>query len=183
MDFNEIVQLTDGFFLLFLTISGSYIAETLGCETQLLFSKNLYFKQFIVFLLLFFTISLTTSENVSPKKTFLKSSLLWVFFLLFTKMSVKFTIAVIILLIILFIIEKQKIYIVNTSNNENNNQNKNSNLQIKTLINYQKILLSLSLILTIIGFTSYYFNKKHEYKSRFKISKFLFGFHKCKSMK
>ena len=58
LNFNDIVGLTDGFFLLFLAVSGNFIAETLGCETQFLFSNNLIFKQIIVFLVLFLLLTL-----------------------------------------------------------------------------------------------------------------------------
>ena len=62
MDFGDFIGLTDGFFLLFLAVSGNFIAETLGCETQFLFSNNLIVKQIIVFLILFFTINLTSKK-------------------------------------------------------------------------------------------------------------------------
>lgn len=196
LNFNDIVGLTNGFFLLFLAISGNFIAETLGCQTQFLFSNNLIFKQIIVFLLLFFTINFTSKDEVNPIDGLIKAAILWLFFLFFTKMTVNFTLFVILLLMIIFIIEKQKAYLnrnkKNTSDSTNNltnnstntiNQDREKNNKIDTLTRYQEILFILSFFLVAIGFTRYYNAKKIEYKSAFKFKTFLFGVNKCKSIK
>ena len=195
LNFNDIVGLTDGFFLLFLAVSGNFIAETLGCETQFLFSSNLIFKQIIVFLVLFFTINFTSKNQVNPIDGFIKAGILWLFFLFFTKMSVNFTLFVIVLLIIIFVIEKQKAYLnqnkENINNSINNSTNNSTNIinqdreknKTETLTIIQKILLVLSLILVGTGFLRYYNTKKMEYKSAFKLKNFFFGVNKCKSLK
>ena len=43
LNLESITKLTNGFFLLFLALSGNFIAETLGCETQYYFSNNIFF--------------------------------------------------------------------------------------------------------------------------------------------
>lgn len=195
LNFNDIVGLTDGFFLLFLAVSGNFIAETLGCETQFLFSNNLIFKQIIVFLVLFFTINFTSKDEVNPIDGFIKAAILWLFFLFFTKMTVNFTLFVILLLMIIFIIEKQKAYLNRTKKNTSDstniltnnltntiNQDREKN-KIDTLTRYQEILFILSFFLVAIGFTRYYNAKKIEYKSAFKLKNFFFGVNKCKSIK
>jgi len=179
LNFKQILSLTDGFFLLFLAISGNFIAETLGCETQFFFSNNLFFKQAIVFLLLFFTINFTSKENLAPKESLIKATALWSFFLLFTKMSAEFTFIVLSLLILIFILEKQKEYITSIPSKDTST---NNTTEINNLIKYQKILISLSLMLVVIGFISYYLAKKREYKSSFRLGQFLFGVNKCKSL-
>jgi hypothetical protein len=179
MNFTDIIGLTTGFFLLFLALSGNFIAETMGCETQFMFTNNRFFKHFIVFLLIFFTINFTSKENISPKENFGKSLFLWVFFILFTKMSFKFTFTVILLLLIIFIMEQQKEYVVYLSKKNNSQQ---SSTEIANLTKYQKTLSAISVVLVCIGFFSYFFARKREYKSKFDFSKFLFGINKCKSL-
>ena len=84
---DQIVNMVDGFFLLLLAISGNFVAETLGCKTQYIFSKNMYVKQLIVFSMIYFTINFTSIEAPSPQESLLKSLILWFFFLLFAKMN------------------------------------------------------------------------------------------------
>lgn len=174
MNFTEIINLSDGFFLLLLVVAGNFIAETLGCETQYYFSNNIYLKQLILFSLIYFTINFTSNTTPSPLESLKKTGLLWLFFLLFTKMSIRFTFVVLILLILTFVFEHQKKYIEAT---------KKDNNEINQINNIQKILIIIILIITLIGFFRYYREKKLEYKGRFHFLKFISGVKRCKSLK
>ena len=55
MNPQDFVGLTEAFFLLFLAVAGNFIAETLGCETQYYLSHNIYLKQLVLLLMIYFT--------------------------------------------------------------------------------------------------------------------------------
>lgn len=174
MNLNDIVGLSDGFFLLFLAVSGNYIAEIMGCEVQYYFTNNRIFKQFIVFLLIYFTINFTDKLHISPLENFKKSITLWIFFTLFTKMDITFTLISIFILLSIFIIEKQKQYeILKTKTDK----------KTKDYDNIQQKLLVILMVIVTVGFLRYFFSKKREYKSKFNILTFFTGIKKCKSIK
>ena len=50
--FEESLGIIDGLFLLFLAISGNFLAETLGCQTQELFTDSIIAKQIMTFFII-----------------------------------------------------------------------------------------------------------------------------------
>ena len=99
MNPQDFVGLTEAFFLLFLAVAGNFIAVTLGCETQYYLSHNIYLKQLVLLLMIYFTTNFTSAGVTSPSEALKKTLLLWVIFLMFTKMPPLHTIIVIILAI------------------------------------------------------------------------------------
>ena len=85
---KESLGIIDGVFLLFLAISGNFIAETLGCQTQELLSNSVLAKQCMTFFIIFFTIDYSDDSIEAPTVKLMKASLVYVFFLLFTKMDI-----------------------------------------------------------------------------------------------
>ena len=45
-----------GIFLLILAISGNFIGETLGCKTQKMLRENMFAKQMVVYLIIYFVL-------------------------------------------------------------------------------------------------------------------------------
>jgi uncharacterized membrane protein len=169
-------ELLKGIFLLVLAVSGNFVAETLGCKTRRLLTNNMYAKQCIIISIIYFAIDFTSSSNTSPLETFGNTLMIWISFLLFTKMSELFTILCFTLLIIGYILSSQLNYIKNENTKKNNE--KEAELY-KYLIN---CTLFLFFIIMVIGFVMYYFKQRNEHKKNWDMFKFIFGIHECDNL-
>lgn len=182
---NESLGIIDGLFLLFLALSGNFLAETLGCQTQELLSNSIVAKQAMTFFIIFFTIDYSDKDIESPSSKLIKAFLVYVFFLLFTKMDLKPTIFVLMLLVGVYVsnsykkfyqakfkqIKKPKKHDIAEHNN-----------QIDTISKTQKGLMIAVVVVILGGFVIYYREKKEEYNKIFDFKKFIFGVVKCKGM-
>ena len=172
---QDFVGLTEAFFLLFLAVAGNFIAETLGCETQYYLSHNIYLKQLVLLMMIYFTTNFTAAGVTSPSDTLKKTFWLWGIFLLFTKMPPFHTIIVIILAIIIYIINNYKKFL--------STQKEKKDAELVELEKYENILVILTGIVLLLGFVTYYKAKRREYKHHFVFSRFLFGVEQCHSMR
>ena len=76
-------------FLLLLSISGGYTSQTLGCGTQKAF-QNMTTKHMILFALIYFTLDISENPDqapIHPYEQFKKAVILYIGFILFTKMK------------------------------------------------------------------------------------------------
>lgn len=165
-----------GIFLLILAISGGFISQTLGCQTQKILTNNMFVKHFVIILILYFTINFTnTDESIHPFYMIKMVLFIYVLFLLFTKMNIQFTIVVFFLLATAYV---NSTFINYYTKNIPENKNK-----IETLQKIQQMIYLTILVLIIIGF-GFYANKQYNshYKSWSTI-KFIFGVNNCDSMK
>ena len=163
-------------FLLILAISGNFVAETLGCKTQLLLSNNMIIKQLIVLFMIYFTLSHISETDIHPLTNIKFSIIIWVLFLLFTKMNLQFTILSFVLLLINYIIHT---YIEYYQEQEDNDDNKD--IINKLQLVYDTIYKTL-IVIIITGFILYFKSEYKDYKLEWSTKKFLFGVNKCKSM-
>jgi len=169
---KDLINMTNGLFLLLLSISGGFTLETLGCKTQLFFSNNMFTKQILIFSMIYFTMDLTTTEHPHPLKILLKAFYVWLFFIMFTKMNTTFTSVAFILILSIFLLQKYKAYL-------NAIEDKTKNEEIVKAQTYSVIGL---LSLVVIGFGIYYLEKKEEYGTDFTMYEFMFGNTNCKSL-
>ena len=181
---TQSLGIIDGLFLLLLAVSGNFIAETFGCQTQELLSESIMAKQIMTFFIIFFTISYSNSDTENPTTKLIKSSVVYIFFLLFTKMNIFPTVVVLFLLMGLYISNNYKKFFISTFNKKNKS---NKNLvshqdKIKNITKIQKILIIGVTIVISMGFFNYYKEKQVEYKNSFEFRKFIFGVIKCKKM-
>ena len=181
---TQSLGIIDGLFLLLLAVSGNFIAETFGCQTQELLSESIMAKQIMTFFIIFFTISYSNSDTENPTTKLIKSSIVYIFFLLFTKMNIFPTVVVLFLLMGLYISNNYKKFFISTFNKKNKS---NKNLvshqdKIKNITKIQKILIIGVTIVISMGFFNYYKEKQIEYKNSFEFRKFIFGVIKCKKM-
>ena len=143
----ELLNLISGIFLLVLTVFGGFVAETLGCKTQKLLSKNMIAKNIIIILIIYFVISFTSKDKrYSPLNILIKSLLIWVIFLIFTKMNIIFTLIAFLLLIILLFLKdsiKYYNYYLNIKKNENKKE-------IKNKINILNLIIKILMIIFLI---------------------------------
>ena len=95
----ESSDLLKGVFLLILAVAGNFVAETLGCKTRKLLTDNMYAKQVIILSIIYFAIDFTNDQAAAPKDTFINTIIIWIAFLMFTKMNEWFTITCFLLLV------------------------------------------------------------------------------------
>ena len=172
------INLTDvgkGVFLLILAIAGNFIAETLGCKSQKLLSENMYAKHFISLFILYFAIGFVNSDKPEYPTDVMKYALIiYVFFLLFTKMSISFTLIVFSMLALTYIISTYIDYYKKVKPKEKE--------RIAYLENVQKMLYTLITGLILLGFGLYFRKQYKDHYKTWSTSKFIFGVNKCKSM-
>lgn len=161
--------------LLFISIAGNFLAETLGCKTQF-YLENMYVKHLLILFMIYFTIDFTQgNEIVSPIINLKRAFIVWILFHLFTHLDAGPTLIVLLMIMSLFFMSNYTDYLEKMGK-------KDSQLD-KTIKKVEKVLYVLILSIILIGFGYYYLEKKNEYGKRFNILKFIFGVKKCKSMK
>lgn len=183
--FEESVGIIDGVFLLFLAISGNFLAETLGCQTQELLTNSILAKQIMIFFIIYFTMDFSNKNIEEPGIKFIKAGLVYLFFLLFTKMNLKPTVLVFILLFGSYVSNSYEKYYesIFKQHDRSSKEEKNTHSEkIASMIQIQQILMCIVVVTILAGFFMYYREKKIEYKKTFDLQKFMFGVVKCKGM-
>jgi len=165
--------------LLVLSVSGNFLAETLGCQSQKVL-ENMFAKHILIFFMIYFTIDFTQRDQniINPFVNVLKALLVWILFHLFTHMGIIPTFIVSVILMILFFISNYRHYIDEKIKQDKKNK-KLENLDNSLKLS-QKILFVIMILMIIIGCIAYYLEKRREYGRGFKIWKFIFGVKKCK---
>lgn len=172
IDTDSIIK---GIFLLILAVSGNFVAETLGCKTQKLLSESMLAKHSIIFLIIYFALGFTSDNNYHPLVIARMSGFIWVLFILFTKMSITFTILTFGLLAIRYIISTFIDYY------KSDGEEKNRDI-IKLLILFGENIVMLTIGIVVLGFVLYFRQQYTEYNKSWSTFKFIFGVNKCKSL-
>ena len=164
------------FLLLILAVSGNWISETFPCQLQSFLTKNMYAKQLVILFIIYFAIGFTSVSEVVPIKKIQKSFILWIAYLIFTKMDLKYSLLVISIFIITnIVVDYINYYKVENSKKKNNDNNKKIVL-LKKIKNY---LLITILAFMFIGFGIYFREEYNDHSKNFNIYKFIFGIIKC----
>lgn len=159
----RLINLLNGVFLLGLILSSGFISEIVNCKYQKLLFKNIYFKHFIAFLILYILNTNLFKDDIHPMSKIYNSLVLYIVFLVFMRQNRVFTIVIFILIFILHLMYEHHKY------------NKKKNLNINNLDKNIEILSIFIIVLAVIGFFINYFERKKEYKREFNIIKFLLG--------
>ena len=177
---NFIIYMTSNYtnfinplFLLFLTISGNFLAQLFPCQVQELFTTSIFHKHILAFFTLFFAIVLSSDDTKDLTLLFRKTILLYLLFVLITRMDKNFFLLFLFILASKYLLEKQI-------------ENLPKDTPEETLNNYNKMnkMLQYTLIIIgIIGFLIYLGEKKYEYGTDFDFSTFIFGKTVCKGTK
>lgn len=164
-----------GIFLLILAVSGNFVAETISCQSQKLLSNNMYAKNIVILMVIYFSLGFASSESsVNPNTLAGKSLLIWVFFLIFNKMDIQYTIISIIGLFIILVLKNFVDYYDATKENTE---------LVPILIKGMDYIFAGVCLTVIIGFL-FYFNKQYnDYRSSFSFLTFIFGKPSCASLK
>lgn len=172
---DKAINTITGIFLLILAVSGNFVAETLGCKTQKLLSENMFAKNIIVILIVYFALGLTTQSKENPVTNMIYSLVIWIFFVIFNKMSLTFTIISFILLAIILIC---KDFINYYKANDEKDIDK-----VKNLENFVNNIFIINIVLIIVGFLLYFSKQYKDHYKNFSFPVFLFGKPTCDSLK
>lgn len=167
---NDIIK---SIFLLILAISGGYVAQTLGCKTQKLLTENMYVKHVVILMIIYFTSSIF-NESKNPNESMKVTIVIYLLYLLFTKMNIYFTLVIFGLLGINYILSTYIKYY------EKESIEKEKVVLFKDI---QKKITIASIVLIISGFSLYMNEKYKEYGKKFSLKTFIFGVLKCDGLK
>ena len=86
MENREAISIISSILLLFLSLSGNFLAQGISCSIQRLLHNNIYVKQFMILCITYFTISFSSNDiEVHPFRTLLYAVLTYIVFLLFQR--------------------------------------------------------------------------------------------------
>lgn len=176
---NKIIKNTHiilGFFLLLIGVMGNYIAETLGCKMRKLLRENMFAKNIVVILIIYFVIGFTSDPLISPTRNIGLSLIIWIMFLLFNKTRIEFTLIASFILILLLL---SKNYMDHYKAKDKNKYSDRIKKLRKTIV----VLAYIFFIIISIGFIIYLSDKYEEYYDNFSFVSFMFGKVNCKSIK
>lgn len=156
-------------FVLYLLISGNFLANLLGCKIQYLFTHDMFIKHLLGYMTLYFFIISVDEQSVNKHPAVQMSIALSIYaaFILTTRMEYKWWTVFIVLSMFTYILQ---VYI---SNNNTSEETK------AKLIPIQKFVIYTSVAVVITGFVVYLGYKKIEYKGKFDFFTFLIGKPNC----
>jgi len=156
-----------------LAVSGNFVAETLSCQAQKLLTENMYVKNGVIILIIYFSLGFASNEkDISPTELLKQALYIWAFFLMFNKMEMLYTGMVVAMLTLLLVCKDYLTYY------SKQDEEKNQKI-INTLTQSMDYLFYGITLTTIIGFGLYFKKQHNDYFSTFSYSKFLFGTPKC----
>lgn len=176
-------------FVSFVIIAGGYTTQLLSCNTQRVLKNNIYVKHLVGIFLIFMFImleggwefhsSLSNSNinnwsNGNCITSLIFALVLYIIFLLTSKMRFFYTILFFSLLFLL--------YITNTQRLNYKKKNKISDVINHNIIKIEYWLFWLLPIILIIGVIDYYFYKKTELGKKFNFFTFIIGCTQCKKI-
>ncbi|QKF94297.1 hypothetical protein QKU48_gp0839 [Fadolivirus algeromassiliense] len=154
-------------FVLYLMISSNYLGNLFGCRIQEALNTNMALKHLLGFLTLYFFVSLVDTTKYSPMLKLLFSFVIYLCFMMSTKMNSKTWIA--------FISVLGGVYILFTV------RDSITDTKMQEYISYLQLVLVISaIIILLLGFVYYLGEKKIEYKDDFSFTKFFLGTQSCK---
>ena len=168
---NDIVVTSPkSIFILYLIISGNFLANLFGCRTQEALNNNMWLKHLLGFMTMYFFVVLVDSKSKlsdSPRTQMLFTLLFYVIFIITTRMDYKWWLAFIIGLSIIYILQVYK------------DHDKTEEQERQQLETYQRYLIYTVGIIIILGFMIYVGRKKTEYGDNFNYLTFLLGKTSC----
>ena len=94
---NAMESIIKALLLLVLSVSGNFLAETLGCQSQTLLD-NMFAKHVLILFMIYFTIDFTQGDEVvNPIVNLKRAIIVWVFFHLFTHLDIGATLVVLLI--------------------------------------------------------------------------------------
>ncbi len=164
-------------FILYLVISSNFLANLFGCKVQQAFQDNMLLKHFLGFLTLFFFVTLADTSETLPsdlRYRFGIALIIYLFFMISTRVNLRFWVPAIVSLGAVYIIEffKQE-----EKKKEDTDQDRGL---IDRYSKAQQGLVGIATLLILVGFLVYIGEKKMEYNKEFRWTTFFFGKTTCK---
>lgn len=161
-----------GTVLLLLAVAGNFIAETLSCNTQKLLRENMFAKHIITLFILYFAVDFANTEEPEHPFAILKTAgVIYLLFLFFTKMSLRFTIAAFSLLAGIYVLTTFiDYYKVDSANNAD---------LIERLEKMQENTFLFILGVIVVGTGAYFMKQYKDHKDEWSTFKFVFGIERC----
>ena len=184
-----------GVFLLTLAVSGNFIAESLNCKTQTILTTNMYVKNLILLLIIYFSLGLVSVKTIKPTEYFKDTLIIWVLFLIYNKMTPLFTLITFLFLFATLVCMNWIEYYNNKNkviknkeeeNKEENNPEEDNNIeenkkQINKLTEIQNYLTYSIFGSLTVGFLLYFKKQYTDHYKNFNVLTFIFGKVKCDS--
>lgn len=169
------IDFVKSFFILVLAVSGNFVGETLSCQTRT-FLQKMYAKDILIFILLYFGLDLMHDDSNNPPHPIVRlkeAFLIWIFYTMFSRMTIIPTILAFTLLCVYYILLDLITYYEKKENpHEETYINK-----LKTIKTY---IMNTAFLVVVIGFLLYFLKEKKDYGKNFSIVKFFRGVKKCK---
>ena len=161
-----------GTVLLLLAVAGNFIAETLSCGTQKLLRENMFAKHIITLFILYFAVDFANTDEPEHPFAILKTAgVIYLLFLFFTKMSLKFTIVAFSMLAGIYVLTTFiDYYKVDSANNAD---------LIERLEMLQGNIFLFILGVIGVGAGSYFMKQYKDHKDEWSTFKFVFGIERC----
>ena len=142
-------------FVLYLIIAGNYLGELFGCKTQKMFQENMSFKHILGIMTLYFFVvfSSTDEQNEGPLDNFKMSLILYVCFVITTKTNYKFIVPIMICLFLVYVLSKSEEFYKKEKDHK----------KLEHVKLASKIFTYIAIILTVVGFVLYTYQKRVEY--------------------
>ena len=167
-------------FVLILIVSAGFILQIFPCRLQNALNSNMYLKHLFGFFTLLFVVVINSSLK-NRKYIFLKSLLLYIFFILLTKTDYNFLIVILILLGLTYVIFLEKDRLENEKDKNPNTKTPDEDKKISFYTNIINIIYIVIILFTIVGVFAYMGEKKLEYKKSFNYITFFIGKTDCKN--
>lgn len=164
-------SIDNGIFLVILALMGNFLAEILGCKTQKLLRENMFAKHIVCICMIYFAIDYSSMADPKlPEINALQTIIIYIFFILFTKMNLIFTIIAFIFLACTYITNSYiNYYTIKDPSNSRVNQ----------LKQYIKILYLLTICVILLGSGLYFKKQRVDHYKNWSIIKYIFGVRKC----
>jgi len=147
-------DIINGVFLLLCLILANYTAPTFGKRINNLINKKYYIRLIIIYILILFTINFTASDNIHIKEHLSNTNILFILYIMFTKLDIYLSLLVFLLILIYYIINSHIAYL-KTQNKKQEIENK------KNYSSYTKLLI---IVLIVVGFIYKIHNKSQKLK-------------------
>lgn len=167
---NIVLSSPKSIFVLYLIISGNFLANLFGCQTQELMNNNMAMKHLLGFMTMYFFVVLVDSESKlgdTPSVQLLITLVFYVMFMITTRMDYKWWVAFILLLSVIYILQVYK------------DHPKSSEEEQKSYETAQQVLTYITGAVVLFGFLIYVGRKRSEYGNKFTFSTFMLGKTSC----
>ena len=162
-----------GIFLLILAVACNFLPDQLSCQSQKLLNENMFAKHCITLIILYFAIDFTSGVNNKPQhpgKTMYITLLIYIVFMLFTRMNIYFTVVSFLILLSIYILNNYKQYYLQKEEDSN---------RIKVINTSKNILFIILIVLIFIGASSYFIKQRRDHGKNWSTFKYIFGTTKC----